>query len=65
MITHISQGIGGFDFQTGKVKNHGSTFFNTNSTGGELGFLNNMVGIWADEIDPVTGIAHAKTWLLE
>jgi hypothetical protein len=24
-----------------------------------------MVGIWADEIDPVTGIAHAKTWLLE
>ncbi len=65
MIGHISQGIGGFDFQTGKIKNHGSTFFNTNSTGENLGFLNNMVGIWADEIDPVTGIAHAKTWLLE
>ena len=64
-IGHRSQGIGGFDFQTGKIKNHGSTFFSTNSTGGNLGFLNNMVGIWADEIDPVTGIAHAKTWLLE
>ena len=65
MIAHVSQGIGGFDFQTGMIKNHGSTFFSTNSTGGNLGFLNNMVGIWADEIDPVTGIAHAKTWLLE
>jgi hypothetical protein len=65
MIGHRSQGIGGFDFQTGKIKNHGSTFFSTNSTGGNPGFLNNMVGIWADEIDPVTGIAHAKTWLLE
>ena len=65
MITHISQGIGEFDIQTGKIKNHGSTFFSTNSTGGKLGFLNNMVGIWVDEIDPVTGIAHSKTWLLE
>ena len=64
MIAHVSQGIGGYDFVTGKIKNHGSTFFSTNSTGG-LGFLNNMVGIWADEIDPVTGIAHAKTWLLQ
>ena len=34
-----------FDIQTGKIKNHGSTFFSTNSTGGKLGFLNNMVGI--------------------
>src|ERR671911_812646 len=65
MLAHVSQGIGGFDFQTGMIKNHGSTFFSTNSTGGNLGFLNNMVGIWADEIDPVTGIAHAKTWLLK
>ena len=66
MITHTSQGIGGFDIQTGKIKNHGSTFFSTNSTGvGKLGFLNNMIGIWVDEIDPATGIAHAKTWLLE
>jgi hypothetical protein len=24
-----------------------------------------MVGIWVDEIDVATGIAHAKTWLLE
>ena len=65
MITHTSQGIGEFDIQTGKIKNHGSTFFSTNSTGGKLEFLNNMVGIWVDEIDPVTGIAHSKTWLLE
>jgi hypothetical protein len=57
--------MGGFDIQTGKIKNHGSTFFSTNSTGGKLGFLNNMVGIWVDEIDVATGIAHAKTWLLE
>ena len=65
MITHTSHGIGGFDIQTGKIKNHGSTFFSTNSTGGKLGFLNNMVGIQVDEIDVATGIAHAKTWLLE
>jgi hypothetical protein len=67
MITHTSQGMGGFDIQTGKIKNHGSTFFSTtNSTGGgKLGFLNNMIGIWADEIDLASGIAHAKTWLLE
>jgi hypothetical protein len=65
IITHTSQGMGGFDIQTGKIKNHGSTIFSTNSTGGKLGFLNNMIGIWADEIDPGTGIAHAKTWLLE
>ena len=65
MIAHTSQGMGGFDIQTGKIKNHGSTIFSTNSTGGKLGFLNNMIGIWADEIDPGTGIAHAKTWLLE
>ena len=65
MITHTSQGIGEFDIQTGKIQNHGSTFFSTNSTGGKLEFLNNMVGIWVDEIDPVTGIAHSKTWLLE
>jgi hypothetical protein len=65
MITHTSQGMGGFDIQTGKIKNHGSTFFSTNSTNGNLGFLNNMIGIWADEIDLGTGIAHAKTWLLE
>src|ERR671912_2484393 len=64
-ITHASQGMGNYDIQTEKIKNHGSTFFSTNSTGGKLGFLNNMVGIWADEIDPITGIAHAKTWLLE
>ena len=65
MITHTSQGIGEFDIQTGKIKNHGSTFFSTNSTGGKLGFLNNMVGIWVDEIDVATGIPHSKTWLLE
>jgi hypothetical protein len=66
MIIHTSQGMGGFDIQTGKIKNHGSTFFSTNSTGGgKLGFLNNMIGIWVDEIDLATGIAHAKTWLLE
>jgi hypothetical protein len=65
IITHTSQGIGGFDIQTEKIKNHGSTFFSTNSTGSKLGFLNNMIGIWVDEIDPATGIAHARTWLLE
>lgn len=65
MISHTSQGIGGYDFQTGKIRNLGSTFFSTNSTGGQLGFLNNMIGIWADELDPMTGVAHAKTWLLE
>jgi hypothetical protein len=69
MITHTSQGIGGFDIhlisKQERQKNHGSTFFSTNSTGGKLGFLNNMVGIWVDEIDVATEIAHAKTWLLE
>jgi hypothetical protein len=66
IITHTSQGIGEFDIQTGKIKNHGSTFFSTNSTdSNKLGFLNNMIGIWVDEIDPATGIAHARTWLLE
>jgi hypothetical protein len=63
IATHASQGIGYYG-SDGKIHNHGSTFFNTTSTR-KLAFLNNLIGVWADEIDPKTGIAQEKTWELK
>jgi hypothetical protein len=51
MTTYTFQAIGGYD-PDGKLRNHGSTFFNSNtSSSGQLSFLNGMVEVFADEID--------------
>ena len=64
IVTHLSYGMGGYDFETNTVNNLGSSFYSSNSNG-TLSFMNNMVGVWADVVDPITGIAHANTWKLE
>jgi hypothetical protein len=63
MATRISYGMGSF-YPDGKIRNRGSAFFSTNSKG-KMAFLDNLVGIWADEIDPISGVAYAKTWELK
>ncbi len=51
MATYTFQAIGQYG-SDGKLRNHGSVFFNSNtSSSGQLSFLNNMVGVFADEID--------------
>jgi hypothetical protein len=63
IATYTFQAVGqhGSD---GKLRNHGSVFFNTNtSSSGQLSSLNNMVGVYADEIDPA-GNAVTKIWEL-
>ena len=48
----------------GKLRNHGSVFFNSNTTSsGQLSFLNNMVGVFADEID-AAGNSMTRVWEL-
>ena len=50
MATYTFQAIGGYD-PDGKLRNHGSMFFNSNtSSSGQLSFLNGMVGVFADEM---------------
>src|SRR5918996_1156412 len=63
MATYTFQSVGQYG-SDGKLRNHGSIFFNTNtSSSGQLSFLNNMVGVYADEIDS-TGNAITKVWEL-
>ena len=63
MVTYTFQSVGQYG-SDGKLRNHGSIFFNTNtSSSGQLSFLNNMVGVYADEIDS-TGNAITKVWEL-
>jgi hypothetical protein len=63
MATYTFQAIGGYD-PDGKLRNHGSMFFNSNtSSSGQLSFLNGMVGVFADEID-AKGNAMTKVWEL-
>jgi hypothetical protein len=63
IATYTFQTIGGYD-PDGKLRNHGSTFFNSNTSSSEqLSFLNGMVGIFADEID-AKGNAMTKVWEL-
>ena len=63
MATYTIQSVGQYG-SDGKLRNHGSIFFNTNtSSSGQLSFLNNMVGVYADEIDS-TGNAITKVWEL-
>ena len=63
MATYTFQSVGQYG-SDGKLRNHGSIFFNTNtSSSGQLYFLNNMVGVYADEIDS-TGNAITKVWEL-
>jgi hypothetical protein len=63
MATYAFQSVGQYG-SDGKLRNHGSIFFNTNtSSSRQLSFLNNMVGVYADEIDS-TGNAITKVWEL-
>jgi hypothetical protein len=63
MTTYRFQAIGGYD-PDGKLRNHGSMFFNSNtSSSGQLSFLNGMVGVFADEVD-AKGNAMTKVWEL-
>jgi hypothetical protein len=63
MATYTFQSVGQYG-SDGRLRNHGSIFFNTNtSSSGQLSFLNNMVGVYADEIDPA-GNAITKVWEL-
>ena len=63
MATYTFQSVGQYG-SDGKLRNHGSIFFNTNtSSSGQLSFLNNMVGVYADEIDSA-GNAITKGWEL-
>ncbi len=63
MATYTFQSVGQYG-SDGKLRNHGSIFFNTNTTSsGQLSFLNNMVGVYADEIDP-SGRAVTIVWEL-
>lgn len=49
----------------GKLRNHGPVFFYSNSpSSGQLFFLNNMIGVFADEID-TTGIDVTRVWELK
>jgi hypothetical protein len=63
MATYTFQSVGQYGSDS-KLRNHGSIFFNTNtSSSGQLSFLNNMVGVYADEIDSA-GNAITKVWEL-
>ena len=61
MATYTAQGIGRFT-SLGKARFHGSMFYRTTSTsGGNLSFLNNMVGIFEYEGDE-QGNCSVKVW---
>jgi hypothetical protein len=63
MATYTFRGVGQYD-SDGTLRNHGSYFFSLNTfSGGELSFLNNMVGVYTDEIDP-SGKGMARIWEL-
>ena len=61
MATYMAQGIGRFT-SPGKARFHGSVFYRTTSTsGGNLSFLNNMVGVFEYEGDE-QGNCSVKVW---
>ena len=61
MATYVGQGIGRFT-SPGKIRFHGSVFFQTTSTGGgKLSFLNNVVGVFEYEGDE-QGNCSVKVW---
>jgi hypothetical protein len=63
IATYTFRGAGQYD-SDGTLRNRGSYFFNSNIfPEGELSFLNNMIGVYADEIDP-SGKGMAKIWEL-
>lgn len=63
IATYTFQAIGQYG-SDGKLRNHGSVFFNSNTTSsGQLSFLNNMVGVFADEID-AAGNSMTRVWEL-
>jgi len=64
MVTYTFQAIGQYD-PDGKLRNHGSVFFNSNtSSSGQLSFLNKMIGVFADEID-AAGNSMTRVWELK
>src|SRR5215212_11211329 len=64
MATYTFQAIGQYG-PDGKLRNHGSVFFNSNtSSSGQLSFLNKMVGVFADEID-AAGNSMTRIWELK
>jgi hypothetical protein len=62
VATWTGQGIGKFT-GPGKVSFRGSLFFRTPSAseGGNLSFLNNMIGVFEYDVDE-TGNCSVKTW---
>jgi hypothetical protein len=63
MATYTFQAIGQYG-SDGKLRNHGSVFFNSNtSSSGQLSFLNKMIGVFADEID-TAGNSMTRIWEL-
>ncbi|HXV87676.1 MAG TPA: hypothetical protein VD710_01130 [Nitrososphaeraceae archaeon] len=61
MATYVAQGIGRFT-SPGKIRFHGSVFYQTTSTGGgNLSFLNNVVGVFEYEGDE-QGDCSVKVW---
>lgn len=64
MATYTFQAIGQYG-PDGKLRNHGSVFFNSNtSSSGQLAFLNKMIGVFADEID-AAGNSMTRVWELK
>jgi hypothetical protein len=63
MATYSFKAIGQYG-PDGKLRNHGSVFFNSSaSPSGQFSFLNNMIGVYADEID-AAGNSMTKVWEL-
>jgi hypothetical protein len=61
MATYVAQGIGKFT-SPGKMRFHGSVFYQTTSTGGgKLSFLNNVVGVFEYEGNE-EGNCSVKVW---
>jgi hypothetical protein len=64
MATYTFQGVGKYS-SDGTLRNHGSYFFNSDtSPSSELSFLNNKIGVYADEID-TAGKGIARIWELK
>jgi hypothetical protein len=64
MATYTFQGVGKYS-SDGTLRNQGSYFFNSDtSPSSELSFLNNKIGVYADEID-TAGKGIARIWELK
>ena len=63
MATYTFRGVGQYD-SAGTLRNHGSYFYSSNTfPRGELSFLDDMMGVYLDEIDP-SGKGIARIWEL-